>query len=482
MAAPIIVAYFAAWSIYSRSYFVADIPGDKITHINYAFANIGSDGRIALGDPWADVDKAFPGDTWDQPLRGNFNQLLKLKEKYPHLRTLISIGGWTWSGKFSDVAVSAESRAKFAESCVNFAKQYGFDGVDLDWEYPVSGGLAGNINRPEDKQNYVLLLKEIRQLLDAAGAEDGKSYLLTVATGAGTERIADMDLPGMTTYLDWINVMTYDFHGGWEAKTGHNAPLYMSNADTSTDVSPSFIKSRYNCDAAIQAYIAAGVPRSKLIMGLGLYGRGWQGVTSTAQNGFSQPASSTLPMGTWENGVFDYDHLKKSYMPTYTRYWDDSSKVPFLFNPSTGIWISYDDLQSIGLKNDYIKQQRLGGAMFWELSSDRNAELVDSTFQALNNGVVPTIKPTQSTVSTTTGKPTQSTVSTATGKPTTIASTSVGPTTTQGPSDVHPWRENVSYNVGDRVTYEGKIYKCLQAHVSLSGWTPATVAALWELV
>ena len=94
LAAPILVAYFAAWSIYTRSYFISDIPGEKITHINYAFANIGSDGRLVLGDAWADVEKAFPGDTWDQPLRGNFNQLIKLREKYPHLKTLISVGGW----------------------------------------------------------------------------------------------------------------------------------------------------------------------------------------------------------------------------------------------------------------------------------------------------------------------------------------------------------------------------------------------------
>ena len=103
-AAPVILAYFAAWSIYSRSFFVSDIPGDKITHINYAFANIGSDGRIALGDSWADTDKAFNGDTWDQPLRGNFNQLIKLKQKYPHLRTLISVGGWVCS--FSIIFIS----------------------------------------------------------------------------------------------------------------------------------------------------------------------------------------------------------------------------------------------------------------------------------------------------------------------------------------------------------------------------------------
>ncbi|CAF3482575.1 unnamed protein product [Rotaria sp. Silwood1] len=210
VASKIVLAYFTAWSIYARSFFVTDIPVDKLTHINYAFANIGSDGRIALGDPWADTDKTFDGDTWNQPLRGNFNQLNKLKATYPNLRTLISVGGWTWSGKFSDIALTDQSRSIFAASCVEFIQKYGFDGVDLDWEYPVSGGLSGNIQRPEDKQNYVLLLKEIRRQLDAV---PNKKYLLTVATGAGTERIGDIDLLGMLAYLDWFNVMTYDFHG-----------------------------------------------------------------------------------------------------------------------------------------------------------------------------------------------------------------------------------------------------------------------------
>ncbi|CAF1533074.1 unnamed protein product [Rotaria magnacalcarata] len=469
--APIIVAYFAAWSIYSRSYFVADIPGDKITHINYAFANIGSDGRLALGDAWADVEKAFSGDTWDQPLRGNFNQLLRLKQRYPHLQTLISVGGWTWSGKFSDVALTTASRSKFAQSCVEFVQKYSFDGVDLDWEYPVSGGLSGNIVRPEDKQNYVLLLKELREQLDIAGNADGKRYLLTVATGAGTERIGDMDLSGMSTYLDWINVMTYDFHGGWDTKTGHNAPMYKNDAETATDISPSFIKSRYNCHAAIQAYIAANVPRSKLIMGLGLYGRGWQGITSTAQNGFSQPASSQLPMGTWENGIFDYDHLKKSFLPTYTRYWDDASKVPFLFNPSTGIWISYDDLESISLKNNYIKQEQLGGAMFWELSGDRSAELVGATFAALTNGqTLPpgTNPPTGPTPSTTRTSTPSSTVSLST-------------TPAIGGNDL-PWQPHTAYKIGDRVQYVGNTYRCIQTHTSLPDWTPANVPALWQRI
>ncbi|CAF1395041.1 unnamed protein product [Rotaria sordida] len=464
---PVILAYFTAWSIYQRSFFVSDIPGDKITHINYAFANIGSDGRIALGDSWADVEKAFPGDTWDQPLRGNFNQLNKLKAKYPNLRTLISVGGWTWSGKFSDVALTDQSRSIFATSCVEFVKKYGFDGVDLDWEYPVSGGLPGNSRRPEDKQNYVLLLKELRNKLNTIS---DKKYLLTVASGAGTERIADMDLSGMSAYVDWFNVMTYDFHGGWEAKTGHNAPLYKNNDETTSDVAPSFIKSKYNCDAAIKAYITGGAPSTKILMGLSLYGRGWQGVTNTALNGFSQIASSQLPTGTWENGIYDYDHLKKSFISSNKRYWDDQSKVPFLFNPSTGLWITYDDVESINIKNNYIKQSNLAGAFFWELSGDRQAELISATFNSLNNGVQPSLTTSASSTIITDR-------SSSTNPSTTINLMTTSESSNQG--NTSEWKPYHSYLVNDQVTYKGIRYRCRQAHTSLPDWMPPVVPALW---
>ncbi|CAF1092963.1 unnamed protein product [Rotaria sordida] len=472
--AAIIVAYYAAWSIYSRSYFISDIPGDKITHINYAFANIDFDGRIILGDSWADVEKAYLGDTWEQSLRGNFNQLLKLKQKYPHIRTSISIGGWTWSGKFSDIAVNIENRNKFAQSCVEFIRKYGFDGVDIDWEYPVSGGLPGNIQRPEDKQNYVLLLKELRQQLDEAGAVDEKTYLLTIAAGSSPERIADMDLPNMSTYLDWINVMTYDFHGGWEAKTGHNAPLFKNNAETTTDVPPSFIKSKYNCHEAIQDYLAAGIPRSKLVMGLGLYGRGWQGVNSTNLNGFSQPASTELPTGTWENGVFDYDHLKKSYIPTYIRYWDNESKVPFLYNSITGIWISYDDRQSIRIKSDYIKREKLAGAMFWELSTNRNYELIHVTFKTLNNDM-PALSESNPPI-----ESISSTIEADSINSTSIVS--ITSTEELNSNNNSVWEIHKDYKVDDRVTFENQTYQCILAHKSSSHWTPFTITALWQPV
>ena len=174
-------------------------------------------------------------------------------------------------------------------------------------------------------------------------------------------------------------------------------------------------------------------------------------------------------MGTWENGIYDYDHLKRSFLPSYTRYWDEASQVPFLFNPSTGIWISYDDLQSIGLKNEYIKREQLGGGMYWELSADRNAELLGSTWAALTNGQTP---------SPVTNPPTAPTGATGT------STASPGQSSTSGapPGDIQPWQSDIPYAVGDRVLYEGKIYRCLQSHTSLSGWTPAAVAALWQLV
>jgi len=184
-------------------------------------------------------------------------------------------------------------------------------------------------------------------------------------------------------------------------------------------------------------------------------------------------------MGTWEAGVFDYDDLKKNYLPTYTRYWDDSSKVPFLFNRQKGIWITYDDIQSNTIKNNYILQEKLGGAMFWEFSSDRSVELIGNTYAALFGGhtitSTQTTTPNANTTATTTQTTTPNTNTTAT-----TTQTSTTATTTSG--DILPWRINKLYRIGDRVRYDSKIYKCLQAHTSLSSWTPPDTPALWELV
>ena len=359
-----VIGYFTSWGIYGRDFHVSDIPVDKITHINYAFANISNDLVCVLGDPYADIDKFYPGDSSDEgALRGNFHQLQILKENNPHIRTLISIGGWTWSGKFSDAAITEQSRQKFANSCVEFITNYHFDGVDIDWEYPVGGGMSGG--RPEDTVNYTLLLKELREQLDSQGVVDGRHYLLTIASPAGEANYQNIELDKIHAYLDWINIMTYDFHGGWDPVTNFNAPLYPHPSDPYGE----YMQTRFNADYAVNGYLASGVPSGKIVMGMPFYGRGWSGVPNL-NNGLFQQAGG-VPQGTWESGMFDYWDLKENYLANgYTRHWSEESKVPWLYSPQTGIMISYDDPQSLGIKAEYVKDNQLGGVMFWEFSGD----------------------------------------------------------------------------------------------------------------
>lgn len=369
-----IVGYFTSWGVGMRGYTVAQIPGDRLTHLNYAFGNISPAGpRCALGDPTADVNRFYGArDAVDKKadlkdgMHGNFNQLLKLKEKYPHLKVLISIGGWTWSPRFSGVALTTETRQEFAQSCVSlFFKKYPgvFDGVDIDWEYPVSGGLEPG--RPEDKHNFTLLLSEFRKALDEQGKTDSKQYLLTIAAPAGPSTIANLEIDQIYPILDWINVMTYDFHVGGEKTTNFQSPLYGSSGDPSSDP---VIRLSFNADAAIQAYLKAGVPSTKLVMGIPFYARGWQGVPNQ-NNGLFQPATGPAK-GVWEPGVFDYSELKRNYLPTYQRFWSDEAKVPWLYSPEKGIMITYEDPESVQIKADYTIAHGLGGVMFWELSND----------------------------------------------------------------------------------------------------------------
>ncbi len=379
-----IVGYYTSWSVYGRNFNVADIQADKINYINYAFANIEpSTGTIKLGDPYADIDKWYDGDSWDPgSLRGNFHRLQILKNQHPHIKTLISIGGWTWSTYFSDIALTEESRSTFAASCVDFIQQYGFDGVDIDWEYPVEGGLPTNIHRPEDKQNFTLLLAELREQLDAAG-----DYLLTIAAPASPTKMANIEVDLIHPYLDWINLMTYDFHGPWgdpdaDPLTHFNAPLNVIENDGWGEP----YHSNYNFSATIQNYLNAGVPPEKLNAGLAFYGRGYSNVPNQ-NNGLFQTYSGPANAGTWENGVFDYWDLNQNYvgMNGYQYFWNEEAQVPWLYNPNTQIMISYDNPASIQAKCEFINSIGIGGAMFWEFSGDKYANLLGTAFQTLSD-------------------------------------------------------------------------------------------------
>ncbi|MEG2813568.1 MAG: glycoside hydrolase family 18 protein, partial [Oscillospiraceae bacterium] len=363
------VAYYTSWSAYARNVLVKDIDASLITHLNFAFANLNPDGTVVIGDSWVDVEKPMGGESWDSPAdsKGHFAQLRALKKKYPHLKTLISVGGWTWSNNFSDVAADASKRKKFATSAVEFCTKFGFDGIDIDWEYPVEGG--NNItHRKEDKQNFTKLLAEIRGEIKAKN----KPYLLTIAAGGNANFTKNTEPKEMMKYLDFMNIMNYDYHGAWDKTTNHNTPLYANPKDKTKDA-------EFSVDYTIRAYLDAGVKPEDMNMGLAFYGHGWTNVTSKTNNGLLQPGAAAtgagFGSGTWEGGSFDYKDIIDNYIGKagYKRYWDDIAKVPYLYNGTS--FISYDDKESLGYKLNYAESKKLGGTMFWEFTGDKNNEL-----------------------------------------------------------------------------------------------------------
>jgi len=379
-----IVGYFTEWSIYDshNNYEVSDIPWDKVTHINYAFAKI-EDGKIAIIDKWAATDKPFGDDKWDTPLKGNLGQLIKYKKLYPNVKTLISVGGWTQSMHFSDVAFSDSARNTFADSCVEFIRKYSFDGVDIDWEFPGGGGMAGNKSRPEDKQNFTLLLKSLREKLDLASENDNKKYLLTIAAPAGFSMITNTEPDKYYKYLDFINLMTYDFNGTWNEITNHLAPLYSNPHDPSTTAK----KEKSNADWVIKEYIKLGVPAIKLNLGVPYYSLGWKDVAGSLDGLFGKPSGS--PVGLWNDasepsGTNPYYHISdilEAKGSGFTKYWDKDSMAAYLWNPTTNEFYSYEDDTSLKNKCDYVLDNKLGGIMFWEFAGDNSAK--DNTLTSI---------------------------------------------------------------------------------------------------
>jgi chitinase len=255
-------------------------------------------------------------------------------------------------------ALTPASREKLAKSAVAFMAKYGFDGIDLDWEYPVGGGLPGNKNRPEDKANYPLLCAAIRKELDARK----KGELLTVAVAAGAEKMAHFDLKAMAESVDWFHLMSYDYEGGWSGKTGFNAPM--------TRVKESV------------AACLKSVPSTKVVMGVPFYGRGWQGAKEG--DGLGLKPAAGLPKGTWEPGMWDYKDLEKNHVPRMKRHWHADAEVPWLHDAKTGLMISYDDPESMKRKGAFARKEKLGGAMVWEITAD---DAKSSLLDALRAGL-----------------------------------------------------------------------------------------------
>ncbi|MCX5212917.1 glycoside hydrolase family 18 protein [Kitasatospora sp. NBC_00240] len=398
------VGYFTQWGIYSG--FSAKKVQDsgqagKLTVINYAFGNVSSDGTCfeanaaGVGDAWADyqrpvgAEESVDGvaDTAEQPLKGNFNQLRKLKAKNPQLKSVISLGGWSWSKYFSDAALTDASRKKFVASCIDLyikgnlpqlgsaeggagAGAGAFDGIDIDWEYPGGGGDAGNIVRPEDGRNYTLLMQEFRKQLDALSGRKGPHYLLTAAVASNEGRADQLELRKVAKSVDWLNLMTYDLHGSWDTlgPTNHNANLYADKADPATD------NKFYSVDRVVQHYLDNGLPADKAVLGVPFYGYGWTGVPAGTRGGLFQPAT-----GLARGGTLPYNQIKD--LPGKVGY-DRQHGATWKYD-GTEFW-SFDTPELLTRKAEYSRWNDLAGVMAWALDND---DAQGSLMKALDKGL-----------------------------------------------------------------------------------------------
>jgi chitinase len=337
----------------------AEIAAEKLTHINYAFANI-KDGRVVEG---------FARDA------ENFKVLAGLRARHPHLRLLVSVGGWTWSGGFSDAALRPASRRRFVESAVEFVRRHDLDGFDVDWEYPGLPGF-GNTHRPEDKENFTALMSELRAALDRDGALRKRKLLLTLAAGASQDFLAHTEMAKVAEVSDFVNLMTYDFRvAGEKGLAGHHANLYPNPADPRLR----------SGDTAVREFLAAGVPARRLVLGVPFYGRAWV-VADATNEGLYQ--SGTAPAERLET---NYDSLAAAFVDRngYVRKWDTAAQAPYLWNVEKRVFVSYDDPESLRLKSRYIVEKGLAGAMFWEYSSDATGTLLDALFSELRGPRTP---------------------------------------------------------------------------------------------
>ncbi|MFZ6843424.1 glycoside hydrolase family 18 protein [Undibacterium sp. RuTC16W] len=364
-----------------------------LTHINFSFININANGECDLPEG-VEKDKAAKV----------FSELMALKKHHPKLRILFSLGGWTYSNdssptvtRYRDAVSTPEHRLKLANSCVAFMKHYDFDGIDIDWEYP----------RPQDADQFVALLTEIRRQLTQENLQrQKKPYQLTIA---GPGDVANMtryypQLPAIVAQLDYINLMSYDLNGVWQARSNHNAPLFghpdeplitnpLRSLSSVAGISQASLDKLFpspvasTIDTAVTHYLRAGIPAKKMVLGVPFYGRAFfqvtpanhglyqTFVTESAENYQGDPAlligcdSCTRRKEPRMASYAEIQTMLKASLG-YVRYFSHETKVPWLWHPEKHIFVSYDDTVSLEYKIAYLKQQGMAGVMFWHLGQD----------------------------------------------------------------------------------------------------------------
>ncbi|MBW3783844.1 glycoside hydrolase [Aeromonas veronii] len=401
----VVGTYYVEWGVYGRKFTVDKIPAQNLTHILYGFTPIcGGDGlndslkeiegsfqalqracagradfKVAMHDPWAAIQMPQGNLTaHDEPYKGNFGALMALKQAYPNLKILPSVGGWTLSDPFYFLGDKTK-RDVFVGSVKEFLQTWKFfDGVDIDWEYPGGQGANPKLGSPSDGATYVALMKELRAMLDELEAETGRQYELTSAIGAGGDKIQDVDYKAAQPYMDHIFMMTYDYNGAWSnTELGHQTNLYAASWDPDT---------KYTTDKAVNQLLAQGVEPGKLVVGAAMYGRGWTGVSGyQGNNPFTGKATGKVK-GTWEDGVVDYRDIVNNRMGAgWEKGYDEVAEAPYLFKAATGDLITYDNERSVKAKGQYVLANKLGGLFSWEIDAD-NGDILNAMHEGLGHG------------------------------------------------------------------------------------------------
>lgn len=351
-----IVGYFTNWSKYRKggcAFTAADVKPELLTHINFAFAKVDP-GPGGKAKPKFGVAAYDPADLGPN---GNYAQVNALKKKSPGLKTGLSIGGWShnegdMAWLFTTMAETPAARADFIKATIEYVRKHDFDGIDLDWEYPGDPTRGG---RTIDTDTFTALLNEFRSAIDAEAKATGKPALeLTIAAPAGVAS-RFLDIPKIHGPLDWINLMSYDYEGGWQTFTGHNAPA--------PDAGPGI-------KGSVSAYMSFGVPADKIVLGMATYGRSFAGAEDSKPGA---QAKGNGPVGrcTDAPGMLSYFEIRELLQGgKYKPAWDDKAQVPYAYDAAAKVWISFDDQRSFDKKMDFIDQKGLAGAMFWALDMD----------------------------------------------------------------------------------------------------------------
>lgn len=367
-----VIAYYPNWQWYDRNNLVnpTSIDYSLYSIINYAFFNVLNDGSIQSTDPWADKNLLLGPINWavapagyetsyelGNPIYHHPNQQFSQYCHDANVKLLPSLGGWTLSTNFPAVASDPVKRQNLAQQCVELITVYGFDGIDLDWEYP---GYAPHAGTPNDAANFTLLLQDIRSALDAAESDLGKNLLLTIAVGASPVNMENVQWTAILPFVDIINLMSYDYFGAWEPLTNHNAPLFQ----------PAVGDPEFNTHASIVRLTEQyAVPSDKLAVGIGFYGRSVKTLGAPGLHVASMGIADAVSFPADEGNPLYYSIV--SALPNFDYHWDDLSKVPYLTGSGAlNTFVSFDDTVSVRHKAEYIAANNLRGAIVWELTGD----------------------------------------------------------------------------------------------------------------